>query len=386
MAALVGGGVAFAGPLARVLARSGAARLAQPGAGGAAGGGAAPAGIYTFKPLAGSAGDKLRISAIIGDGGNSLVAGGVGGGGADWALIIDTKNAPLGAMLRAQAMGGGGGDFSKGERLVINTHHHGDHTGGNWAFTQGEGGAVPILAHANALPRVLAQTKNYLGSVARVVKSLEGDDKPESKAALPFAKEYLARNESFKPEAWAPTRTITGEKNEITVGGVGGLNVEAYHFFPGHTDNDIILRLPEQNILHMGDLLFHKNWCFIDRAAGADTVGWMRTLGESIKLCDAKTVVIPGHGELTDVEGLKGQIAFFEKARAIVGDAIKTGTKREDVVKLNPPEFAERGLHQMRDRTLGAIFDELTGAPPAPPPAPPAAPAAPAPPAVPAAK
>ena len=365
-AALAGGAAALAAFPSRLLARAGAAHIAQPGAGG----GAPAASLYTIKPLVGSAADKLRISAILGDGGNSLVAG--GGGGGDWALIIDTKNAPLGAMLRAQAAGGGG-DFSKGERLVINTHHHGDHTGGNWAFTQGEGGSVPILAHANALPRVLAQTKNYLGSIARVVKGLEGDDKPESKAALPFAKEYLARSESFKPEAWAPTRTITGEKNELKV---GSLKVEAYHFFPGHTDNDIILRLPEQNILHMGDLLFHNTWCFIDRAAGADTVGWMKSVAEAIKLCDSKTVVIPGHGEITDVEGLKGQIAFFEKARAIVGDAIKAGTKREDVVKLNPPEFAERGLGQMRDRTLGAIYDELTGAPAVPPTAPPAAPPA----------
>ncbi|MFN0012635.1 MAG: MBL fold metallo-hydrolase [Phycisphaerales bacterium] len=343
LAALAGGSLALAGVPGRVFARTRAVSvLAEPS-------------MYTAMPLPDGGMAGLRIAALMGDGGNSLVAGDGKGG---WSLLIDTKNAPLGSMLRASGAAMGGADFSKGERLVINTHHHGDHTGGNWAFTQGEGGAVPILAHANAQPRVLAQTKQYLGSVARVVKDLQGSDKPEGTAALPFAREYMAKAESFKPEAWAPTKTISGEKNEISV---GALKVEAYHFGPGHTDNDLVLRLPDQNTLHMGDLLFHNNWPFIDRSALADTMAWMKVLGEAVKLCDAKTVVIPGHGDLTDVEGLKAMIVFFERVRAVVGEAITAGKKREDVVKMEPAEFAARGLKQIRERTLGGVYDELTG-------------------------
>ncbi len=331
VAAVVGGGLAVPGVVSRAWARAGD-----------------PPSFYTVKKLVEGA---IRVTALIGDGGNSLVAGDGSGG---WAVVIDTKNAPLGAMLRRADALAAGADFSKGERLVINTHHHGDHTGGNWAFD-----GVPIVAHANARPRVLAQTKNYLGSIARVVKSLESDETAAGKAALPFAKEYLEKCESFKPEAWAPTKTISGEKNTIKV---GALAIEAYHYGPGHTDNDIVLRLPEQNIVHMGDLLFHKNWCVIDRSAGANTENWMKSVSEVIKLCDGKTVVIPGHGELTDVEGLKGQVAFLERVRAVVGEAIKAGKSKEEVLKMEPAEFAERGMKQMRERTLGAVYDELAKA------------------------
>ncbi len=369
LTAAVSAGIALTGPISRVLAKAGvmasAGRANQPAAG-------VPA-IHSTTPLIGDASAKLRISAIIGDGGNSLVAGDGSGG---WALLIDTKNAPLGRLLKESAALGAGADFTKGERLVINTHHHADHTGGNWAFG---GAGVTILSHQNAKPRVLAQTKNYLASAERTVKSLTDSDKPEGdkpqspnperKAALLFAREYLQTSASIPPEAWEPTKTISGEHNTIEFG--GPLKIEAHHFGPGHTDNDLILRLPEHNIIHMGDLLFHNNWCVIDRSAGADTQNWMKILGEAINLCDAKTVVIPGHGELTNVEGLKGQIAFLDKARAIVGEAIKSNTKREDVLKLDPPEFATRGFKQMRERTLGAIYDELTDAPrvPAAPPA-----------------
>ncbi len=345
-AAAIGGIAALAGTPLRAMAAGRAALAAASRRGAHL---LAPS-VYTAKALVEGAGGATRITSLMGDGGNTLVAGGTG-----WAVLIDTKNAPLGAMLRRADAAAWGADFADGaaDRLVINTHHHGDHTGGNWAFD-----GVPILAYATAKPRVLAQTKSYAGSIARVVKSLESDETEAGKAALPFAKEYLAKVESLKPEAWAPSRTVSGEKNEVRA---GSLKIEAYHFGPGHTDNDMVLRLPEHNILHMGDLLFHNNWCFIDRPAGANTVGWCKCLAEAIKLCDARTVVIPGHGELTDVEGLKAQIAFFERAREIVGEAIKKGSTRDAVVKLEPPEFASRGLTQVRPRALGAIFDELTG-------------------------
>ncbi len=344
-AALAGGCLALAAPLGRAWARGTAAR-------------ADAVGPYTYRALKTGA---ARIGALVGDGGNALVAG--DGAGA-WSLLIDTKNPALGAMLRGSGVALGGGNFDKGDRLVINTHHHADHTGGNWAFA-----GVPIAAHEYARARVIERAASMAAAAPRAVKVLEGDESDAGRAALPYARQYLEKVGSLTPEAWAPTRALSGEKSELTV---GPLKVEAYHFGPGHTDNDLVLRLPDQNILHMGDLLFHNNWCFIDRPAGATTVGWMKSVREAAKLCDAETVVIPGHGELTDVQGLMGQIVFLERVREIVGAAVKAGTTREDVLKLEPAEFASRGFPQGRVRTLGAVYDELTGAPAAPPAAAPA--------------
>lgn len=345
---------------ARLVARASASRFL------------APPSYYTAKPLVTG---PTTITAILGDGGNSLLAGGDA-----WALIVDTKNPPLAAMLRTVEAPARAVNFAdpNADRLVVNTHHHADHTGGNWAFD-----SIPIAAHEAAKPRILAQTKNYLAGAPSAIKLLEGSDKSEAQAALPFAKDYLAKGESFAPQAWAPTRTLA-DHAELKI---GPLALRTHHYVPAHTDNDIIVHLPEHNIIHMGDLLFHKNWCVIDRSAKADTLGWIACIHEAIKLCDPKTIVIPGHGDLTDVEGLKGQIKFLERARALVADAIKAGSSRDDVIKLEPEEFADLGLKQIRPRTLGNIFDELTGAPaptpasPAPAPAPAPAPPAPTPPA-----
>ncbi len=290
------------------------------------------------------------VNAAIGEGGNSLVAAKNGA-----SLLVDTKNAPFGRILATQEPGAVGADFSRDlNRLVINTHHHADHTGGNWAFT----GRVPVLAHEAARDRVRAQLQRYIDIGPATVRRLEASESPRDKLlGLEAAREYLERAETLTAADFEPTRTVSKPFESFNV---GEIEVEVHHFGAGHTDNDLVVRLPRYNVVHAGDLLFHKVWPFIDRGAGATTQGWVRSLEGVIGLCDRKTIVVPGHGEVTDVSGLREQIKVLRAMREAVGEAIRRGAGREEITRLPMSEFKGYGEDRRRGMALRAVYDEIT--------------------------
>jgi glyoxylase-like metal-dependent hydrolase (beta-lactamase superfamily II) len=277
----------------------------------------------------------------FGEGGNAMVllAG-------TSALLVDCKNAPFGAALRREAAG-------LGARLtiVVNTHHHADHTGGNTAFTAD----LPLVTHENARPRILAQTQRYLDMIRGGVAQVSRSTNPASKPVLEDARALADGADRLKPQDWAPTRTV-GDHEELDV---GGTRVVLHHFGPGHTDNDVVVHVPSLNLLHAGDLLFSGLHPFMDPPGGANSPGWIESVRQAIALCDDKTVVVPGHGVLTDVGGLRRQIEYFEKTRAAVADAIAQGKTREQVQAIELAEFKSLGFDQARPRALGAIYDEM---------------------------
>jgi len=243
-------------------------------------------------------------------------------------LLIDTKVAAVGKMARGLVESG-----RYKVTQVVNTHHHADHTGGNFAWSPD----TPILAHEIAKERVLKQHKIYADSIKR----------QDPEAPIPDA------------EAFAPTQTTPGD-TEITI---GNYKVILRFFGPGHTDNDLAVFIPNENILHAGDLLFNKMHIFVDLKGGASTKGWMANVEELIKLCDNRTTVIPGHGPVTNVRGLEKQRDYIKQLREIVTEAIAAGKSREETYRTPVPgtekyEFA-RGL----PNALSAIYTEMTGEP-----------------------
>lgn len=293
--------------------------------------------LFEWKPTVGG------CIVAFGQGGNALVVF-----SEKQAMLIDCKHPGLGATLRREAEA-----FGAPIKLLVNTHHHGDHSGGNTAFTKD----MPLIAHANGKPRVLKQAEEMLGRAARILKGIEEGEKPAPKQAIDEIKAFIGSIASVKAEDFAPSRTID---QRLESDKFGGLEVQYHHVGPGHTDNDLIVFFPSLNLVHMGDLLFHNNWPFIDLDAGADTFGWQESLRETLSMIDAKTAVIPGHGEITDRAGIEKQIEFFTKIREMVRHATKVeGMTRDEVVKLEPGAFKDHGLTQIRERTLGAIYDEL---------------------------
>ncbi len=277
----------------------------------------------------------------MGYGGNALVLKGPDGG-----ILVDCKNAPYGKALRREGVARAG--ELKG---VINTHHHADHTGGNHAFTAD----IPTFAHEKATPRILGQMNRYI-SQAKEAASQWGEKKgPAQDRVHEDALEYYKNIENAKPTDYAPR---TGVPDTRTLE-LAGLKLELRHFGPGHTDNDMVVFVPALNVLHTGDLLFAGMHPYVDQSAGGNTTGWSASARKAFELCDAKTIVVPGHGAITTPAALKEQAEYFEKVREVVARAVKAGKTRKEVAEMDTGLYANYEAANRRGMTLGAIFDEL---------------------------
>jgi len=291
------------------------------------------------------------VHVAFGEGGNTLVML-----GKDESLLVDTKNCGFGDTLRLEAVA-----LGSPIGLVLNTHHHADHTGGNSVFAKD----LPLLAHTKAKARIAANAPRYTAGAKSTVSTMFKSPKLSAKgvreSAMLLSGVLDELNDPAKVGAlFEPTRTTEG--NETLT--VGGRTVELTHVGAGHTDNDLIVFIPEANVLHTGDLLFHRVWPYVDRGAGANTAGWIASLERILTICNGTTVVVPGHGELTDRSGVQGQIEFFKKMRDVAGAAVKDGTSREDFLKRPFEEYKDYGMADfIKPVTLGGLYDEAAGVP-----------------------
>src|SRR5712675_1743126 len=171
--------------------------------------------------------------------GNIYMLEGAGGNiaasiGDDGIVIVDDQFAPLAEKIQAALKGLGITD--KPVRFVINTHYHGDHTGGNATFSRS---GSTVMAQDNVRKRLVSGgTAGNGGSIKMEVKPAEGADLP----------------------------IITFE-HDVTVH-LNGEDIRALHFPSGHTDGDSIIFFPKNNVVHMGDDFVRYGFPFIDVASG----------------------------------------------------------------------------------------------------------------------
>jgi glyoxylase-like metal-dependent hydrolase (beta-lactamase superfamily II) len=283
-----------------------------------------------------------------GIGGNSLVVT----RGSD-ALVVDTKVSAFGRVLAREIQ-----SFGATVSAVVNTHHHGDHTGGNDAFAP----AAQIVAQSRAKARVLAGATGTItrlkgASVDAYAAGLRasGFDVRITPEARRDVEQFVAALDTAKPESFAPTVTVDAEREIRAAGYV----VQLKHVTPAHTDNDLIVYLPELDILHAGDLLFNGHHTFVDVSAGASTRGWDRTLAAAIAMCTPATRVIAGHGPVTDRTGLQRQRDYFDRLRDAVSAAMRDGKPRTEVITLKPAGIGELEWPALLAETLGVIYDEM---------------------------
>lgn len=208
-------------------------------------------------------------------------------------------------------------------RLLINTHHHGDHTSGNIAF---KGVTNRVLAHENSL-----------ANQKRVAIANKNEDKQ-----------------------YYPNQTFGKEWNED----IRKEKVGLYYYGAGHTNGDAVIHFKHANIAHMGDLVFNRRHPFVDRSAGANMQSWIKVLDSSLKKFDNKTIIICGHsGENYDVKGSKEMLVSFRdylgNVLKFVGDEIKAGKSKEEILKSTEipgsPEWKGDGI----ERPLTAAYEEL---------------------------
>ncbi len=284
-----------------------------------------------------------RVQVAMLGGGNTLLYV-----GSRRALVSDAKSFGLGRTLAREALG-----FGKPVAFFVNTHHHGDHSGGNEAFAD-----AVRLAHANAAPRILETATANLDraetSLASFRDRLADSDAPSE--MTDDLEAMVVDLDDLTPADFGPTETFD-EVHEIDL---DGHPVIVRWVSRGHTDGDAFVHLPEENVVHCGDLLLHGRHPYVDVSADATPRGWLRCVEAMLALCDDETVVVPGHGALTDRAGLQAQGDYFRQLEDLVDGALADGRSRAEVEMMGTPELRGlSGAEQHLGRNLGIVYDEM---------------------------
>lgn len=263
-------------------------------------------------------------------------------------LLVDTKYPQLGRALKTDAEGFAG---ENAELILVNSHHHGDHTGGNGSIVPH---ASASYAHENAIPRI----EESFASVKDNARKAEQTaiDSGGSEQLVKSARRTQQSASKWRTSTITPKNPIKGEKNSFVT---GALDVDLYHFGNGHTDNDLIIHIPAHNLMHTGDLVFNGLHPFMFPAHGATAKGWIVSLQGAHKLCDADTIVVPGHGVVGDRSIIEKQISYFEQLIDAVQKEIENGVSKEAAAQKSWPFMKGLGFEQIRSRAIESVYDEL---------------------------
>jgi glyoxylase-like metal-dependent hydrolase (beta-lactamase superfamily II) len=234
------------------------------------------------QPVAGN------VHMLVGRGGNiGLCAGD------DGILMIDDQFAELAPSIQEALK-----TLSPNPlEFVLNTHFHGDHTGGNAIF----GREAHIVAHANVRERL---------STAQTVRGRETP--PQPKEALPVV--------TFEDEL---TFHFNGE------------TIRVLHLANGHTDGDSVIFFANANTVHMGDLFFAGRFPFIDLEHGGDPVSLARNVARVLEMVDENVRIIPGHGPLSSKQDLARYHKMLEDSISRVRAALAEGKTPADMLAAN---------------------------------------------------
>jgi len=259
--------------------------------------------------------------------GNVYMLQGAGGNigvsvGDDGILIVDDQYAPVADKIRAALKG----IADKKLRFILNTHWHGDHTGGNVVF----GPEAPVIAHENVRKRLSTEQRS------EVFKSTTP---PAPKEALPI----ITFNQSL-------TVHFNGEE------------IRVIHFPQGHTDGDSVIFFSTSNVVHLGDDFFAGRFPFVDLESGGTVEGLIRNIGEIIGKIPAGAKLIPGHGPISTIDDLKNYHRMLQQTTEIVRQKIAGGKTLEQVKSEGlPAEWEPWGTGFIKtDRWLETIYKSLT--------------------------
>ena len=185
--------------------------------------------------------------------------------GGDATFMIDDKFAPLTEKITAAIAG----ITPHPVKFVLNTHWHGDHTGGNENL--GKAGAV-LVGHENVRKRL----------------------------SMDQFQEFFERATPASPPDALQTITFT---TDITFH-LNGETINVFHAPNAHTDGDSIVHFTQRNVIHMGDTFFNGIYPFIDVSSGGSINGIIAAADRVLPLINDATIVIPGHGPVTDKQTL----------------------------------------------------------------------------------
>lgn len=241
---------------------------------------------------------KNGIYMLIGRGGNIGVSSGKEG-----VFMIDDQYAPLTEKILAAVST----ISDEPIRFVINTHWHQDHTDGN--ENMGEAGAI-IVAHENVRKRLSSEQFS----------------------------EFFNRKLPPSPEKALPVITFTRDVKFH----LNDEEIQVFHLSNAHTDGDIIIYFPNSNVIHTGDIYFEGLYPFIDLSAGGSLNGMIEAVGQILPMINDDTLVIPGHGPLSNKSKLEAYHKMLIVIRDRISRQIRNGKSLEEVIASQPTqEFDE---------------------------------------------
>jgi cyclase len=245
-----------------------------------------------------------NVSMLEGAGGNIGVST-----GPDGILIVDDQFAPLADKIKAALK-----SLSSGQlKFLVNTHHHGDHTGGNEIF----GKDALIVAHANARKRLESRPKEAQPVVTY-----------DKSASIHFNSE----------------------------------EIQLMYFTNGHTDNDTIIYFTKSNVAHFGDTFSPGRFPYVDLGGGGDVEGLVASLSEAIKRLPADVKVIPGHGPVLTLEDVKSYRDMIADTADIVRKQIAAGKTLEQIKAQGMPDkYKDLGTGFVKtDAYIQVIYNSLS--------------------------
>ncbi|MEO1475893.1 MAG: MBL fold metallo-hydrolase [Pseudomonadota bacterium] len=249
--------------------------------------------------LAQSAQDEVTIEATeLGSGVYMLTGQGGNIGlltGDDGVFVIDSQYANIAPrnLAKIKEITGAAPSF------LVNTHWHGDHTGGNANF------GATIIAHDNVRKRLTTeQTLVLLGN---------------------------ERNSPAAPPAAWPVITFDDDLSLH----LNGQTISVIHVPEAHTDGDAIVLMEEANVIHMGDVFFNGRFPFIDISTGGTLAGYIAALDIAYAAANEETKIIPGHGPLADRADIAAMIDMLQGVRSAIQTARADGLDVDAAVASN---------------------------------------------------
>ena len=240
---------------------------------------------------------------------------------ADAVIVVDSQFADTAQLF----LDGLKGKTPRKIDLLINSHHHGDHTGGNRVM---QPSVAKIVAHANVpvLQKRAAQTAKTEDNQAYADTTFEKD--------------------------WTST--------------VGGEVVSAKHYGPAHTGGDIVITFQRANVAHMGDLMSFQRNPRADRPAGASIRNWIPAIESTVKDHSADTIYIFGHSKVGErVTGSSKDLLelrdYFTAMLDYVGKGVAAGKSMDEIVKVAAVPGFER--YEGTPTALEAAYQEVTTKP-----------------------
>ena len=209
-------------------------------------------------------------------------------------------------------------------KLLINTHHHGDHSAGNISF---KGIAEHVLAHANSK----------------------------------INQENSAKQNKNEDKQLYPDQTYT----DTWCQKIGKEKICLHYFGAGHTNGDSFIHFQHANIVHTGDLVFNRRHPFVDRGAGANIKNWIQVLDKALTKFDNNTIYVFGHsatgfevtGKADDLRAFRDYLGNLLK---YVDEQLKTGKMKDEILKAVGIPGSDQWKGDGINRPLQAAFEELT--------------------------